>query len=122
MPGGHLIAAGQKSSEAWRVHNRGYIEDVDDRPSQFSVRDARAHFAEVISRAEHGTPTIVTRNGRAVAAVVPIEDFNALEDAIDRHFAQEADRDLAENPDSRTYSMSEVIAEIFDEMPGKGSA
>jgi hypothetical protein len=27
-----------------------------------------------------------------VAAVVPIEDFNALEDAIDRYFAREADR------------------------------
>ena len=122
MPGGHLIAAGQKSNEAWRVHNRGYIESVDDRQSQFSVRDARAHFAEVISRAEHGAPTVITRNGQAVAAVVPIEDFDALEDAIDRHFAKEADRDLAENPDAKTYSMSEVIAEIFDEVPGKDTA
>jgi len=57
-----------------------------------------------------------------VAAVVPIEDFSALEDAIDRYFAREADRDLAENPDAPTYSMSEVVAAIFDEEPGKGAA
>jgi hypothetical protein len=57
-----------------------------------------------------------------VAAVVPIEDFNALEDAIDRYFARKADRDLAENPDAPTYSMSEVVAAIFEEETGKGVA
>jgi hypothetical protein len=54
--------------------------------------------------------------------VVPIEDFNALEDAIDRYFSNEADRDLVANPDAPTYSMSEVIAAIFDEETGRGAA
>lgn len=104
------------------VHNSAYTEDMDDSQNQLSVRDARAHFADVITRAQNGTPTIVTRNGQAVAAVVPIEDFNALEDAIDRYFSREADRDLVENPDAPTYSMSEVVAAIFEEEPGKGVA
>jgi prevent-host-death family protein len=95
---------------------------VDDSQNQLSVRDARAHFAELITRAQGGTPTIITRNGQPVAAVVPIEDFNVLEDAIDRYFAREADRDLAENPGAPTYSMSEVVAAIFEEEPGKGVA
>lgn len=95
---------------------------MDDSQGQLSVRDARAHLAEVITRAQEGTPTIITRNGEAVAAVVPIEDFNALEDAIDRYFASEADRDLTENPDARTSSMSEVVAAIFEEQPSKGAA
>jgi prevent-host-death family protein len=95
---------------------------MDDSDSQLSVRDARAHFAEVITRAQNGTPTVITRNGQPVAAVIPIEDFDALEDAIDRYFAREADRDLAENPDAPTYSMSEVIAGIFEEDSGKGVA
>jgi prevent-host-death family protein len=90
---------------------------MDESENQLSVRDARAHFAEVIARAQAGTPTVVTRNGQAVAAVVPIEDFNALEDAIDRYFSREADRDLEANPDAPTYSMSEAIAAIFDEEP-----
>lgn len=92
---------------------------MDESESELSVRDARAHFAEVITRAQAGTPTVITRNGQPVAAVVPIEDYNALEDAIDRYFAREADRDLAENPDARTYSMAEVIAAIFGEGPAK---
>jgi prevent-host-death family protein len=95
---------------------------MDESQSRLSVRDARAHLADVIARAQRGTPTVITRNGQAVAAVVPIEDFNALEDAIDRYFAREADRDLAENPDAPTYSMSEVVAAIFDEGPGQGVA
>lgn len=104
------------------VHNFRYTPFVDDSEGQLSVRDARAHFAEVITRAQDGTPTVITRNGQPVAAVIPIEDFNALEDAIDRYFAREADRDLLENPDAPTYSMAEVIAAIFEEDPGKGVA
>jgi prevent-host-death family protein len=95
---------------------------MDDDDSRMKVRDARAHFAAVITRAQNGSPTVITRNGEPVAAVVPIEDFNVLEDAVDRYFAREADRDLAENPDSPTYSMSEVVAAIFDEDGGQGAA
>lgn len=95
-------------------------QDVDESQSQLSVRDARAHFGEVIMRAQDGTPTIVTRNGQPVAAVVPIEDYMALEDVVDRYLAREADRDLAENPGAPTYSMTEAVAAIFEEEPGKG--
>jgi prevent-host-death family protein len=95
---------------------------MDESESQLSVRDARAHLAEVITRAQNGTPTVITRSGQPVAAVVPIEDYNALEDAIDRYFAKQADRDRAENPDAPTYSMSEVVAMLFEEEPGKGVA
>lgn len=95
---------------------------MDDSQNKLSVRDARAHFADVITRAQGGSPTVITRNGEPVAAVVPIEDFNALEDAIDRYFAHEADRDLAENPGAPTYSMSEVVAAIFEEDTGRGAA
>ena len=95
---------------------------MDDSRGQLSVRDARAHFADVITRAQDGTPTVITRNGQAVAAVVPIGDFNALEDAIDRYFARAADRDLAEDPDAPAYSMSEVVAAIFEEQSGPGVA
>ena len=51
-----------------------------------------------------------------------IEDYNVLEDAIDRYFSREADRDLAEDPDARTYSMSEVVAALFEEDTGQGAA
>lgn len=95
---------------------------MEENDGSMSVRDARAHFASVITHAQGGSPTVITRNGEPVAAVVPIQDFNALEDAIDRYFASEADRDLVANPDAPTYSMSEVIAAIFDEETGRGAA
>jgi prevent-host-death family protein len=89
---------------------------------RMNARDVRAHFAEVITRAQNGSPTVIMRNGEPVAAVVPIEDFNVLEDAIDRYFSREADRDLAESPDARTFSMSEVVAAIFEEGTDRGAA
>ena len=103
------------------VHESTYTELVSDE-NRMSVRDVRAHLAEVLTRAQNGSPTVIVRNGEPVAAVVPIEDFNVLEDAIDRYFSREADRDLAENPDARTYSMSEVVAEIFGEDTGQSVA
>jgi prevent-host-death family protein len=104
------------------VHKFRYTDLVSDDDSRMSVRDARAHLAEVITRAENGSPTVITRNGVPVAAVVPIDDFNVLEDAVDRYFAREAERDLAEDPDARTYSMSEVVAALFEEDAGQGVA
>ncbi|MFC8423859.1 type II toxin-antitoxin system Phd/YefM family antitoxin [Streptomyces sp. NPDC057236] len=39
-----------------------------------SIRDVRAHLAEVVERADRDdTPTVITRRGRQVAAVVSIE-------------------------------------------------
>ena len=95
---------------------------MNEDESKMNVRDVRAHFAEVITRAQNGSPTVIMRNGEPVAAVIPIEDFNVLEDAIDRYFSREADRDLAENPDAPTYSMSEVVAAIFEEDTGRDVA
>ena len=95
---------------------------MNDDDNRMNVRDVRANLAAVLARAQSGSPTVIVRNGQPVAAVVPIEDFNVLEDAIDRYFSREADRDLAEDPDARTYSMSEVVAEIFGEDTGLGAA
>jgi prevent-host-death family protein len=104
------------------VHKWKYTFAMSDDDGAMSVRDARAHFADVIGRAQTGSPTVITRNGEPVAAVIPIEDFNVLEDAVDRYFAREADRDLVENPDAPTYSMSEVVAAIFEEGTGRDVA
>ncbi len=87
-----------------------------------NVRDVRANLAAVLGRAQNGSPTVIMRNGEPVAAVVPIEDFNVLEEAVDRYFSREADRDLAADPDARTYSMSEVVAAIFGEDTGQSVA
>jgi prevent-host-death family protein len=80
-----------------------------------SAREARANFATIIDRAEGGIPTVITRNGKPIAALVPIEDFNTLEEAVDEYMAREARRVLAEEADAPKVSMAEMVAEIFDE-------
>jgi prevent-host-death family protein len=37
------------------------------------VYDAKAHFSELIERAESGRKTVITKRGRVVAKIVPAE-------------------------------------------------
>ncbi|WP_340560926.1 type II toxin-antitoxin system Phd/YefM family antitoxin [Streptomyces sp. GSL17-111] len=78
-----------------------------------TVREARAHLAEHINQAADGTPTVITRNGTPVAAVVPIADFEALEEAADVMLAREAEAVLAEG--GPTVTMAELLADLFTE-------
>ncbi|WP_255950938.1 type II toxin-antitoxin system Phd/YefM family antitoxin [Streptomyces odontomachi] len=78
-----------------------------------TVREARAHLAEHINRAEEGVPTVITRNGSPVAAVVPIADLEALEEAADIMLAREAEAVLAEG--GPTVTMAEMLADLFAE-------
>jgi PHD/YefM family antitoxin component YafN of YafNO toxin-antitoxin module len=60
-----------------------------------------------------GQDAVITRNGAPVAAVVPIEDFEALEEAVDAMLAREAEEVLAEG--GATVSMAELLADLFSE-------
>ncbi|MFF4290420.1 type II toxin-antitoxin system Phd/YefM family antitoxin [Streptomyces sp. NPDC001633] len=81
--------------------------------STVTVREAHAHLADHINRAEQGTPTVITRKGVPVAAVVPIADLNALEEAADMLLAREAEAVLAEG--GPTVTMAELLADLFAE-------
>ncbi|WP_405751735.1 type II toxin-antitoxin system Phd/YefM family antitoxin [Streptomyces sp. NBC_01020] len=81
--------------------------------STVTVREARAHLSDHINRAEGGTPTVITRNGEPVAAVVPIADFDALEEAADVLLAREAEAVLTQG--GPTVTMAELLADLFTE-------
>jgi prevent-host-death family protein len=73
---------------------------------------APAAFAEAVARAEAGKERIVlTRAGKPVAALVPIADLEAIEDAEDEAETAEA---LAEyersGKDWPTYTVEELTA------------
>ncbi len=54
---------------------------------KLSVFEAKARFSEVVSRAEQGRPTVITKRGKAVARVVPEAEQTERRDrsaAIDR--------------------------------------
>ena len=38
---------------------------------KLSVYDAKAHFSELVQRAESGRSTVITKRGRVVAKIVP---------------------------------------------------
>ena len=44
-----------------------------------SVADAKSHFAEIVRRAETGAVVVLSRHGKAVAALVPASDVDRLE-------------------------------------------
>ncbi|MFI6089333.1 type II toxin-antitoxin system Phd/YefM family antitoxin [Streptomyces sp. NPDC051218] len=81
-----------------------------------TVREARAHLAEVVDKAEAGEVTVLTRNGKRVAALVPIEVLDALDEASDEQAAREAEQ----HRDDPTVSMIELLADLFEADGGKG--
>lgn len=46
---------------------------------QITIAEARDQLSAHVRSAEHGTPVVITRRGRAVAAIVAAEDFERLE-------------------------------------------
>jgi prevent-host-death family protein len=74
---------------------------------------ARDNLAELISRAAYGKERIVlTRRGKQLAAVVPIEDLRLLEKLQDEFDLQEARKALAEVQQSGTVSLADLKAEL----------
>lgn len=81
-----------------------------------TIREARAHLAEVVDKAEAGEVTVLTRKGKRVAALVPIEVLDALDEASDELAAREAEQ----HRDDPTVSMAELLADLFEADGGKG--
>jgi prevent-host-death family protein len=74
---------------------------------------ARDNLAELISRAAYGKERIVlTRRGKQLAAVVPIEDLRLLEKLQDEIDLQEARKSLAEAKKLGTTSLADLKAEL----------
>jgi prevent-host-death family protein len=78
-----------------------------------SVREARASLAKLLDQAQEGEPTVITRGGTPVAAIVPIEEYEALEEAADELLARKALRTLAEEGAEPRATMADVLADIF---------
>lgn len=77
--------------------------------SEHRISEAREEFATIINKVAFGGDRVrLTRHGKAVAAVVPIEDVDLLEeleDAIDVELAREA---LADPANATPIPLEEV--------------
>jgi prevent-host-death family protein len=47
-------------------------------PQRKGAEEARNQLPDLLAAAEKGQSTIITRHGRAVAALVPIESYNSI--------------------------------------------
>ncbi len=89
------------------------MTDVLDHP--ISADAPQAAFVDAVARAERGKERVLLmRDGRPVAALVPIEDveyLEALEDAEDSRLAAEALAEYEQSgKDWPTYTLEELAA------------
>ena len=78
-----------------------------------STGEARRQFSDVLNRAAYGKERIVlTRRGKPLVAVVPIEDVEALEAIEDRIDIEEARKVLAEIGKEGTVPFEQVKMEL----------
>jgi prevent-host-death family protein len=76
---------------------------MEDRMNKIGAREARLNFADVLNQTAFGKNRIIlTKNGKDVAALVPIEDLQAIEEMEDRIDNAEASR-IMRNPKLRDW-------------------
>lgn len=72
--------------------------------TKISTADARNDFADVINRASFGKERFVlTRRGKKLVAIVPVEDLELLEELEDRMDVAAARAALAESEERVSY-------------------
>ncbi len=82
-------------------------------PGHVSVSEAREDFAELVNRAAYRHERIrVSRRGRDVAAIVPIEDVEFLERMEDEYDLKAALEALADPENAVTVPWEQVKAEL----------
>jgi len=78
-----------------------------------NIVDAKEEFSELINRVAHQNERIVlTRRGKDVAALVPLEDLQMLLSIQDKSDLDDAVRSLKETRDLGTVSLDRLKEEI----------
>jgi prevent-host-death family protein len=87
--------------------------------TRLNVSKAREEFPEVVNRAAYGKErTIVSRRGKDLAAVIPIEDLRLLErlagEEMDRIDIEDARAALKEAEEKGTIPLRDLMRELGD--------
>ena len=79
--------------------------------SSISTVEARERFSEVVNRAAFGQERIVlTRRGKALAALIPIEDLEWLQEIEEQQDIADAEAALADVREHGTIPWEEIKA------------
>ena len=80
---------------------------------EITTADARRHMAELLSRAAYGKERfVVTRHGKELVAIVPLEEMRLLDRLKALLSRKEFDAALAEVEESRTRAWDDVRREL----------
>jgi prevent-host-death family protein len=87
--------------------------------TRLNVSKAREQFPEIVNRAAYGKErTIVSRRGKDLAAVIPIDDLRLLErlskKEMDRQDLADARAALKEAKEKGTIPLREVLRRLGD--------
>jgi prevent-host-death family protein len=87
--------------------------------TRLNVSKARDEFPEVVNRAAYGNErTIVSRRGKDLAAIIPIEDLRLLErltqEEMDRIDLEDARAALREAEEKGTIPLRDLMRELGD--------
>lgn len=81
--------------------------------STLSTVEARGNFSDVVNRSAYGKERVVlTRRGKGVAAVVPIEDLRLLEAIEDRLDLEDIEKALANPKNKKAIPWNKVKKEL----------
>jgi len=77
------------------------------------ISEARGEFSELVNRAAYGHERVLlTRHGKAIAAIVPTEDLEFLEALEDRDDLEAARAALADPDNREEIPWEQVKAEL----------
>ncbi|HJD55499.1 MAG TPA: type II toxin-antitoxin system Phd/YefM family antitoxin [Rickettsia endosymbiont of Pyrocoelia pectoralis] len=82
--------------------------------SNITTSEAREHFSEIINRTSYGKERIIlSRRGKDLAAVIPIEDLKLIELIEDKLDLQEAKEAIKEAKLKGAISLEEFKKEML---------
>ncbi|MEV6013904.1 hypothetical protein AB0M29_45200 [Streptomyces sp. NPDC051976] len=86
------------------------VAGVDDHLNIYGLGHS---LPELLDRVTNRIPTILHRHGLAVAAIVPIDDFDALNDATDEMAARRSEAHAGD----ADYGLVDVLADLLHPPP-----
>jgi len=78
-----------------------------------NTSDAKEQFADLVNRVSHGKEHIIlTRRGKEIAAIIPLEDFKLLQDSQDKNDLRDAIDALKEARAQGTFNLEQLREEV----------
>lgn len=81
--------------------------------SLLNTIDAKEQFTDLVNRVAHNHERIVlTRRGKEIAAIIPIEDLTFLQESQDKHDLMDAIDALKETRNKGALTLEQLKADI----------